>query len=107
MPLIHYILKDGATRSVEAKTGQTVMETAVRANVRGIDAECGGSCACATCHVYVDEAFLARLTPPDDMETEMLDEVAVERAPNSRLSCQIVVSDALDGLTVRVPPRQA
>ncbi|GAA5233276.1 2Fe-2S iron-sulfur cluster binding domain-containing protein [Verticiella sediminum] len=107
MPLIHYILKDGSTRTVQAKAGQTVMETAIRANVRGIDAECGGSCACATCHVYVEEAFFERLPPADDMEAEMLDEVAVDREDNSRLSCQIVVTDDLDGLTVRVPQRQA
>ncbi len=107
MPQIHFILKDGTTRAVDATAGHSVMETAIRANVRGIDAECGGSCACATCHVYVDAAFFARLDPPDEMEAEMLDEVAVEREPTSRLSCQIVVTPELDGLTVRVPQRQA
>ncbi|MDM0046582.1 2Fe-2S iron-sulfur cluster-binding protein [Variovorax dokdonensis] len=106
MPTIHYILKDGSTRSVEARNGASLMETAVHNNVRGIDAECGGSCACATCHVYVNDEFLSRLAPPDDMEDEMLDATASERMPNSRLSCQITVSDALDGLTVRVPETQ-
>ncbi|MDI3381077.1 2Fe-2S iron-sulfur cluster-binding protein [Xenophilus aerolatus] len=106
MPTIHYILKDGSTRSVEAKTGASVMETAIQHNIRGIDAECGGSCSCATCHVYVDEAFLGRLTPPDEMEDELLDGTASERAPNSRLSCQIPVTAELDGLTVRVPETQ-
>lgn len=106
MTTIHYILKDGSTRSVEAKPGTSVMETAIRHNIRGIDAECGGSCSCATCHVYVDDAFLARLTPPDDMEDELLDGTASERKPNSRLSCQITVTAELDGLTVRVPETQ-
>lgn len=63
MPTIHYILKDGSTRAIDAKPGSSVMENAVRNNVRGIDAECGGSCSCATCHVYVDDAFIALLPP--------------------------------------------
>ena len=107
MPTIHYILKDGSTRSVDARLGASVMETAVHHNVRGIDAECGGSCSCATCHVYVDDAFVDRLAPPDDMESELLDGVAAERQPGSRLSCQITVTAELDGLTVRVPLTQA
>lgn len=106
MPTIHYILKDGSTRSVQAKAGASVMETAIQNNIRGIDAECGGSCSCATCHVYVDEAFIARLTPPDEMESELLDGVASERTPASRLSCQLAVTAELDGLTVRVPESQ-
>ncbi len=106
MPTIHYILKDGSTRSVEAKAGASVMETAIHHNIRGIDAECGGSCSCATCHVYVDQAFLDRLTPPDEMEDELLDATASERLPTSRLSCQIPVTAELDGLTVRVPATQ-
>jgi 2Fe-2S ferredoxin len=107
MPTIHYILKDGSTRSVDARLGASVMETAVHHNVRGIDAECGGSCSCATCHVYVDDAFVDRLAPPDEMESELLDGVAAQRRPNSRLSCQIAISADLDGLTVRVPQLQA
>ncbi|CAN7223000.1 2Fe-2S iron-sulfur cluster-binding protein [Pseudorhodoferax sp. LjRoot39] len=106
MPTIHYILKDGSTRSVEAKPGASVMETAIRHNIRGIDAECGGSCSCATCHVYVADDFLAKLPAPDAMEDELLDGTASERAPNSRLSCQITVTAELDGLTVRVPETQ-
>jgi 2Fe-2S ferredoxin len=106
MPTIHYILKDGSTRSVEAKPGASVMETAIRHNIRGIDAECGGSCSCATCHVYVADDFLAKLPAPDEMEDELLDGTASERAPNSRLSCQITVTADLDGLTVRVPETQ-
>ena len=107
MPTIHYILKDGSTRSVEARLGASVMETAVHHNVRGIDAECGGSCSCATCHVYVDDAFVDRLAPPDDMESELLDGVASERLRGSRLSCQIAMTAELDGLTVRIPQSQA
>ncbi len=106
MTTIHYILQDGSTRSVDAKPGASVMETAIRHNIRGIDAECGGSCSCATCHVYVAEDFLEQLTPPDEMEDELLDGTASPRAPNSRLSCQITVTAALDGLTVRVPETQ-
>ena len=106
MPTIHYILKDGSTRSVEARLGASVMETAVHHDVRGIDAECGGCCSCATCHVYVDDAFVARLPPPDDMENDLLDGVASERQPGSRLSCQITMTADLDGLTVRVPETQ-
>lgn len=106
MTTIHYILKDGSTRSVEAKPGASVMETAIHHNIRGIDAECGGSCSCATCHVYVADEFLDRLVPPDEMEDELLDGTASARAPNSRLSCQITITAALDGLTVRVPETQ-
>ncbi|MDR1968831.1 MAG: 2Fe-2S iron-sulfur cluster binding domain-containing protein [Burkholderiaceae bacterium] len=106
MPTIHYILKDGSIRSVEAKSGASVMETAIRHNIKGIDAECGGSCSCATCHVYVDDAFLERLPPPDELEIDLLHGVAAPRENGSRLSCQIVIGDALDGLTVRVPATQ-
>ena len=106
MPTIHYILKDGSTRSIDAKNGASVMETAVLNNVRGIDAECGGSCSCATCHVYVDDSFIALLPPADDMENDLLDGVASERQPGSRLSCQITMTADLDGLTVRVPETQ-
>ena len=85
MPTIHYIQKDGSTRDIEAKPGSSVMENAIRGNVRGIDAECGGCCSCATCHVYVDDAFVALLPPPDDMENELLDGVAAERQPGLSL----------------------
>ncbi|MEJ8822490.1 2Fe-2S iron-sulfur cluster-binding protein [Variovorax humicola] len=107
MPTINYILKDGSRRSVDARLGTSVMENAVRGNVRGIDAECGGSCSCATCHVYVDDAFFERLPPPDEMENELLDGVASERLPGSRLSCQLTVTADLDGLVVHVPEAQS
>jgi 2Fe-2S ferredoxin len=106
MPIIHYILQDGSTRSIDAKAGASVMETAIHHNVRGIDAECGGSCSCATCHVYVADADMSRLPPPDEMENELLDGVASERLPGSRLSCQIAVAPELDGLTVHIPESQ-
>lgn len=106
MTVIHYILNDGVRRTVEAKNGATVMETAIRNNIRGIDAECGGSCSCATCHVYVDEEFLDLLPLADDMENDLLDATAAAREPGSRLSCQIAVTSSLDGLVVRVPPKQ-
>ena len=107
MPTIHYILLDGSRRSVDAKLGSSVMENAIGSNIRGIDAECGGCCSCATCHVYVDEAFVDRLMPADDEETELLEFVASERLPNSRLSCQLAMTVELDGLLVRIPQTQA
>ena len=96
----------GEVQTVEAEIGSTVMETAIKHGIPGIVAECGGACACATCHVYVDEAFLPIVGQPETMEEDMLD-FAYEVQPNSRLSCQIKVRDALDGLIVRIPERQA
>lgn len=106
MPILNFRLLDGSVRSLEARNGDSVMQTAIRADLRGIAAECGGSCACATCHVIVDAGWLDRLPPPDEMENEMLDTVAAGREPGSRLSCQLVVSDALDGLPLDVPACQ-
>ena len=105
MPKINYIGADGTSRTIEAEAGSTVMEAAIKHGVPGIEAECGGACACATCHVYVDEAWTAEVGEPEAMEEDMLD-FAYEVQPNSRLSCQIKVRDALDGLVVRVPERQ-
>ena len=105
MPKITYIDPQGASRSVEAETGSTVMENAIKNGVPGIEAECGGACACATCHVYVDEAFTDIVGSPEAMEEDMLD-FAYDVRPNSRLSCQIKVRDELDGLVVTVPERQ-
>lgn len=106
MPTIHYILPDGSTRSISAKPGSSVMETAIHNNVRGIAAECGGSCSCATCHVYVDHAFVERLTPPHEMEDDLLNSLAAARQGNSRLSCQIIIDQRHDGMTVRLPSTQ-
>ena len=106
MPKITYIDSGGTTRTVEAEVGETVMETAIKNSVPGIEAECGGACSCSTCHVYVDEAFEAITGVPQPMEDDMLD-FAYDVRPNSRLSCQIKVKPELDGLIVRVPERQA
>ncbi len=105
MAKITYIQPDGAEQTIEAKTGWSVMEGAVKNRIRGIDADCGGACACATCHVYVDEAWREKTGSPSAMEESMLD-FAEEVEPNSRLSCQIKVTDALDGLVVRLPASQ-
>ena len=105
MAKITFIEHSGAERIVEAKDGQTVMEAAVSNDVAGIEAECGGACACATCHVYVDGTWLEAVGSPAPMEEDMLD-FAFDVRPNSRLSCQIKVSPALDGLVVTTPERQ-
>jgi 2Fe-2S ferredoxin len=105
MTTITYIEHDGTEHAVDVKDGLSVMEGAVKNNVPGIDADCGGACACATCHVYVDEAWTERLGEQSDMEVSMLD-FAENVAPSSRLSCQLKVSDALDGLVVRLPESQ-
>jgi 2Fe-2S ferredoxin len=105
MPKITYIEHDGTSRTVEAEVGATVMETAIRNRVPGIVAECGGACSCATCHVHVDEAWKDKVGPPSPMEEDMLD-FAFDERPTSRLSCQIKVTDELDGLVVRTPERQ-
>ncbi len=105
MVKITYIDASGTARTVEAEEGSTVMENAVRNGIPGIEAECGGACACATCHVYVDEAWREKTGDASAMEESMLD-FAEEVQPNSRLSCQIRVSDALDGLVVRLPENQ-
>lgn len=105
MPRVTFIAFDGSSRTVEAPEGATAMEAAVRNQVPGIDAECGGACACATCHVYVDEAWQAVTGEPAPMEEDMLD-FASDVRPTSRLSCQIVLSAKLDGLVLRTPERQ-
>jgi ferredoxin, 2Fe-2S len=102
---ITYIQPDGAEQTIEAKAGWSVMEGAIKNRIRGIDADCGGACACATCHVYVDEAWRDKTGKPSAMEESMLD-FAEEVESNSRLSCQIKVTDALDGLIVRLPQSQ-
>ena len=105
MVKINFTDHAGTTRTVDVDVGATVMEAAIRNAVPGIEAECGGACACATCHVYVDEAFKEAVGEPEPMEEDMLD-FAFDVRPNSRLSCQIRVRDELDGLVVTVPERQ-
>jgi ferredoxin, 2Fe-2S len=103
--MVHITFTDssGTSRTVEAQEGATVMETALRNSIPGIDAECGGACACATCHVYVNDGWLEKLPPRSEGETDMLD-MALAVEPNSRLSCQLVCSEALDGLKVTIAP---
>src|ERR1700679_2158596 len=105
MAKITYIEHNGNAHVVDVKPGQSLMEGAVKNNVPGIDAECGGACACATCHVYVDEAWRAVTGEPQVMEKSML-EFAAHPGGGSRLSCQIPVTAALDGLIVRLPISQ-
>jgi 2Fe-2S ferredoxin len=105
MVAITFIEPDGNRRTVEAAPGTSVMEAAVDNDVKGIVAECGGACSCATCHVYVDPAWADKLMPPDSQEDGMLDCV-LDRTEESRLSCQIEIRADLDGLLVRVPKDQ-
>ena len=106
MTKLTFVAHDGTRFDVEAENGSTVMENAIRNGVPGIEAECGGACACATCHVSVDEQWTDEVGEPEAMEEDMLD-FAYDVRPNSRLSCQIKVRPELDGLVVSVPERQA
>jgi 2Fe-2S ferredoxin len=105
MARITYIEFNGTPHTIDVPSGQSVMEGAVRNGVPGIDADCGGNCACATCHVYVDETWVPKVEGPLDGEKAMLDYVQNAKT-NSRLSCQIAVTAALDGLVVSMPERQ-
>ena len=105
MPKITYISDDNKTITVEVQNGLTVMEGAIQNDIPGIDADCGGGMSCATCHVYVDENWLDKLPQKEDGEEDMLD-MAFEPKKNSRLSCQLIVSDELDGLIVTTPSKQ-
>lgn len=102
---ITFIQPDGASQVVEAEEGFTVMEAAKKADVPGIEAECGGACACATCHVYVDPAWREKTGAPTEIEEDMLD-FAFDVREESRLCCQIKVTSSLDGLILRVPAKQ-
>ena len=105
MRKITYIENSGNSHTIEVSSGLTVMEGAVQNDIPGIDADCGGGMACATCHVYVKEDWFNKLPKKEDGEEDMLD-MAFEPKSNSRLSCQLVVSDALDGLIVNIPSKQ-
>ena len=105
MPKITYIEHDGREHEIEVRVGNSVMEGAVKNNVPGIDADCGGACACATCHVYVDPAWRDKTGTASAMEESMLD-FAENVEPNSRLSCQIKVTDELEGLIIHMPAAQ-
>ena len=106
MPKIIFNTHDNKTHTINVQNGLTVMEGAVQNDIPGIDADCGGGMACATCHVYVDENWVQKLPQKDDGEEDMLD-MAFEPKKNSRLSCQIIVSDELDGLVVNIPSKQS
>ena len=105
MTKINFIEFSGAEHSIDVDNGNTVMEAAIQNNVPGIDADCGGACACATCHVYVEKDWVGKIGEAEEMEKDMLD-FAFDVEENSRLSCQIKVSEELDGLTVRLPEKQ-
>tara|TARA_B100001996_G_scaffold339637_1_gene292759 strand:+ start:725 stop:1045 length:321 start_codon:yes stop_codon:yes gene_type:complete len=105
MPKITYIEHNGKSHDIDVANGLTVMEGAVQNNIPGIDADCGGSCACATCHVYVKEEWFDKIPKKENAEEDMLD-MAFEPKKMSRLSCQITVSDSLDGLVVKMPSKQ-
>ena len=106
MPKIIYMTPDGARTEIDLKEGWTVMQGATLNGIDGISAECGGSCSCATCHIYVDEAWARKLPEAVSCEDEMLDCTAGERKDNSRLGCQIRMSAELDGLVVHLPEVQ-
>lgn len=105
MPRITFIEASGERKEVDATVGHSVMQNAINGGINGIAAECGGCLSCATCHAYVDPQWVARLAPPSEAEKVMI-ECAIDVRPNSRLTCQIIVSDELDGLVVEVPSSQ-
>ena len=105
MPKITYIESSGKRKTIEVQKGLSVMEGAIQNNIPGIDADCGGGMACATCHVYVKEEWFNKLNKAEDSEQDMID-MAFEPKSNSRLSCQLIVSDELDGLVVTTPSKQ-
>jgi 2Fe-2S ferredoxin len=106
MPTIHVIRTDGFTRDIAADNGNSIMQAVTLAGEAGIVAECGGSAMCATCHVYIDEAWADKVPVALANELELLECTAAERAPTSRLSCQIRLTPELDGIVVRLPERQ-
>ena len=106
MPKITYIDSKGSSKTIEVEKGLSVMEGAIQNDISGIDADCGGSMACATCHVYVEEKWLDKIPKAEEAEIDMID-MAIEPKKNSRLSCQIIISDELDGLTVTTPEKQS
>lgn len=107
LPTIHYVEPDGTQHSVDVKTGYTVMEGARNAGVPGIVAECGGACSCSTCHVYLDPEWLSDVPTREEMEEDMLDFAPGMDPERSRLSCQLKVTDAMNGFTVHIPAEQA
>jgi 2Fe-2S ferredoxin len=107
MPKVTFVAYDGNKSTVEVKPGESLMFGATQGGVGGIVGECGGFCSCATCHIYVDDAWLDKLTPMTEHEDEMLEGTVSERKPGSRLSCQVSMTEALDGLVVHTPEQQS
>lgn len=107
MVQVVYIEHDGAETELEVQEGWTLMQAAVSNGVDGIEAECGGACCCATCHIYVDDAYLDKVSPASEQEIDMLSEVVAQRNANSRLACQIKITHALQGIVVRLPEAQS
>jgi ferredoxin, 2Fe-2S len=107
MVRIVYIEHDGVETELDVQEGWTLMQAAVSNGINGIEAECGGACCCATCHVYVSDHFLEKIPPASEQEADMLGEVIAERTPNSRLACQIKVTSALQGISIRVAEVQS
>ncbi len=105
MPKLTFIQKDGSQQTIDVASGQSIMEAATAQLVPGIIGDCGGSCSCATCHVYVDPAWTDKLPPADELEVGMLDGV-LDPEPTSRLACQLKVADEIDGIVLRVPASQ-
>jgi 2Fe-2S ferredoxin len=103
---LHFVQADGSTRSVRAEAGLSLMQTALNHSVPGILGDCGGSCSCATCHVFIEEAWRERGGSPTELEAAMLECTAVPAEPGSRLACQITVTEALNGMVIRLPPSQ-
>ena len=106
MPKVNFVEPDGSTTEVEIPAGWSIMEGAVQNGIDKIVAECGGGCACATCHVFVDEAGLDKLEECSDIESDMLECTSEERRPNSRLSCQLKMADNIDGIVIHLPESQ-
>ena len=106
MPKITYVDNQGNSKTINVDNGLTVMEGAIQNDIPGIDADCGGSMACATCHVYVEDIWLDKIAKAEDAEVDMID-MAFEPRKNSRLSCQLIVSDELEGLIVTTPEKQS
>ena len=105
MPTVTFIAADGSQHEVKASPGVSLMQAAIDNGIEGIVAECGGACSCATCHCYVEDEWKSKTGQPHDMESAML-ECVLDPKPNSRLSCQVILTDALDGLVVTLPESQ-
>ncbi|MFA7555828.1 MAG: 2Fe-2S iron-sulfur cluster-binding protein [Spongiibacteraceae bacterium] len=105
MPIVKFVNHDGSSKEVEVAVGTSLMHAAMDNSIDGIIADCGGACSCGTCHCYIDEAWLEKTGKPEDIEKDTI-EFALDAKPNSRLSCQVLMSDDLDGIVVNVPEHQ-